>query len=108
MGIKSENNSLEINKNLLISNMSQVDGETKRKRGRPRKPTKVDKDLSNLNEITVYGALNGFYKDYVVGLYKQRKITKYNAAENIIKSLTNTINKSSKIFQNVLKNMKTK
>ena len=103
---KVESNSLNINKNLMINIMTQVDGTTKSKRGSPKKPTKVDKDLSKLNEVTVNGTLNNFYKDYVVHLYKQRKITRYNAAENIIKSLTNNINKSSKIFQNVLKNMK--
>ena len=72
MGSKSENMSLEINKNLMFYNMTQVDG-TKRNRGRPRKPTKVDKDLTKLNELPVSGKLNEFYKDYVVSLYKQRK-----------------------------------
>ena len=80
MGSKSEIMSLEINKNLMFYNMTQVD-ETKRKRGRPSKPTKVQKDLTKLNEIQVNGKLNEFYKDYVVSLYKQRKITRYNAAE---------------------------
>jgi hypothetical protein len=39
----------------------------------------------------------------VVSLYKQRKITRYNAAENIIKSFTKSVTKSAKIFQNTLK-----
>jgi hypothetical protein len=66
--------------------------DTKRKRGRPSKPTKVQKDLTKLNEIPISGKLNEFYKDYVVSLYKQRKITRYSAAENIIKSFTKSIN----------------
>ena len=108
MAESSGNMSLERNKNLMFNNMSQVDDATKRNRGRPRKPTKVDKDIVQLNEIPVSGKLNEFYKDYVVGLYKQRKITRKNAAENIIKSLTNNITKSAKIFQNTLKNVKVK
>ena len=35
-----------------------VDGTIKRKRGRPSKPTKVDKDLDKLNELPVNGQLN--------------------------------------------------
>jgi len=107
MAESSTNMSLEINKNLMFNNMTQVD-ETKRKRGRPSKPTKVQKDLTKLNEIPISGKLNEFYKDYVVSLYKQRKITRYNAAENIIKSLTTNITKSAKIFQNTLKKYETK
>ena len=109
MDSKLENDSLTINKNLMINNMAQVDDTTKRKRGRPKKPTKVDKDLAKLNEINIRGTLNNFYKDYIVRLYKNRKTTRYNAAENLIKSLnTKNINKTSKIFQDVLKNMKIK
>ena len=91
----------------MFNNMSQVDG-TKRNRGRPRKPNKVDKDLNKLNEIPISGKLNEFYKDYVVSLYKQRKKNRYNAAENIIKSFTKSITKSAKIFLNTLKKYENK
>ena len=54
MGSKSESMSLGINKNLMFNNMTQVSGETNRKRGRPSKATKVQRDLTKLYEIPVY------------------------------------------------------
>ena len=99
----SKNNSLEINNNVLYNNMAQ-NGETKRKRGRPTKPSKIDLDLHKLNEIHIKGNLNNFFKDYIVGLYKRRNITRYNTAEKIIKSLNNKdVKKSAKIFQKIIK-----
>ena len=80
----------------------------KRRRGTPRKPIKVIKDLNKLKEIPINGQLNNFYKDYIISLYKNRKITRYNAVENLLESFTNNIKKSANTFQNVLKNMKTK
>ena len=99
MAVNQENNSLEINNNILYNNMAQ-NGETKRKRGIPTKPSKIDLDLNKLNEIHIKGNLNNFFKDYIVGLYKRRNITRYNTAEKIIKSLNNKdVKKSAKIFQ---------
>ena len=71
----------------MINNMVKTDDTIKRKRGRPSKPTKVDKDIIKLNEIPVNGALNHFYKEHIIGLYKKRKITRLNAVENLIKSV---------------------
>ncbi len=61
-----QNLSLNIHNNNLSYNTmtSNVDNtiEQKRKRGRPSKPTKIDKDLPKLKEIPVNGQLNNFTK----------------------------------------------
>ena len=109
MSSKEKYDSLGNNNIIYINNMAQTDETIKRKRGRPSKPTKVDKDIIKLNEIAVNGTLNNFYKEHIVGLYKKRKITRFNAVENLIKSInTNDIKQSSKIFQNVIKKYETK
>ena len=69
-----ENVGLDNDDNNLSYNTMSSSVEQKRRRGRPRKPTKVDKDLDKLKEISVNGQLNNFYKDYIISLYKNRKI----------------------------------
>ena len=98
-----ENAGLDNDNNNLSYNTMSSSVEQQRRRGRPRKPTKVDKDLDKLKEIPINGQLNNFYKDYIISLYKNRKITRYNAVEKIIQSFTNNIKKSANTFQNVLK-----
>ena len=75
-----QNVSLEINNNnlshIIMSSNVNNNIDTKRSRGRPRKPNKVDKDLTKLNEIPVNGKLNEFYKDYVVSFIQTTKNNK--------------------------------
>ena len=73
MVTKLKYDSLGNNNIIYINNMAQTEATIKRKRGRPSKPTKVEKDLDKLNEITVNGTLNNFYKEHIIGLYKKEK-----------------------------------
>ena len=86
IGLKSEHMSLEMTKHKRFENMTQVSSETQLQRGRPNNAIKVVISLTKLNCTAISGKLNAFYIVYVVSSFKQSKITRYSATDNMIKS----------------------
>ena len=101
MSIKCVNYNLEIENNFLNNNImeNQIEQVVKRRRGRPSKPSKVDVGVEKLKEIPIDNYVSKIYKQEIIHLFKNNKLT-FKTGQNLINSLHNITRKKLKTLLN--------